>query len=373
MIERGLLGDLPEKLKPQPFISRAQSNNTSLQITKPTGLLSSCLPIPESPGPQTPSSDDEGVSPLKKSFSFRDKFSRISLFGRDKDKSKWKTIEEHEPSTKPTSDLKRASKAEYDYKTQKRFWLFRNREQEKMKGHSPVYQRSKSFEFLPKATEESTFGSDSMGDAWTSNESLEYISNVYYDNEDGIVLKSIREFPSESSGAGSSISTATSASSANPEGIFKSGSVQDLLDEFHKTVDMFSETYLSDCEPYTKTEKQVALAEKRKSNSFSTLPSPKVLQVNKVSEISEEFKKELSRVVSLKSGPGVAIHQPRRGSVTDWFVLEVDPVAGSPPVKTSIEKLKFGDENKYRRGQQKPMNRVRRISSTKYVSRFYPL
>lgn len=378
MIERGLLGDLPEKLKPQPFIPRGRSIHTSLEVAKPTGFLSSCLPIPDSPGHQTPSSDDEGGSPLKKSFSFRDKFSRISLFGKDKDKSKWKTVEETEKSSKPSTDLKRESKAEYDYKNQKRFWFFRNKELEKMKGHSPIYQRSKSFEFLPRAIEEeeekpekrkkmlnrqsSAFESDLMGDAWTSNDSLEYISNVYYDNEDGVLLKSIREFPSESSGATSSISAATSASSANAENIFKRGSVQDLLDEFHKAVDMFSESYLSDCEPYTKSGKQVPVEEKRKSNSFSSLPSPRLLQVNKVSEISEEFKRELSKAVRRPAG----LARPRRGSVTDWFVLEVDPVAGSPPVRSTAA----SEQNKYRRGQKKPMNRVRRMSSTKYVSTF---
>lgn len=376
MIERGLLGDLPDKLKPQPFISRPRLDD--LQIAKPSGLLSSCLPIPDPPSPlseriSSPSSDDDSVSPLKKSFSFRDKFSRISFFGKEKDRDKkWKTIDEDEKDVKLGSDLKRGSRLEYDIKSHKRFWFFRQKDIDKQKQHTPIYQRSKSFEFLPRAIEEedetkakkklnrqSSIYEESMVEAWTSNESLEHISNVYYDKEDGVFLKSIREFPSESSSMtnnNSSISTVTSASSANAENIFKTASVQNLLDEFNKAVDLFSESYLSDCEPYTKSSKAIAVVEKRKSSSFSNIPSPKVLHTTKVNDISEDFKKELSLALSVKRAapPG----RPRRGSVTDWFVLE-DQVS---EVKSASEM------NRYRRGQKKAANRVRRMSSTKYVS-----
>lgn len=382
MIERGLLGDLPQKLKPQPFISRARPDN--LEIAKPSGLLSSCLPTlpaPDSPSPVSEKirfelSDDESVSPLKKSFSFRDKFSRISIFGKDKDKDKkWKTIDEDERDVKLGSDLKRSSRVEHDLKSQKRFWFFRQKDIDTQKQHTPIYQRSKSFEFLPRAIEEeenkatqklnrqSSAFEESMGDAWTSNESLEYISNVYYDKEDGVFLKSIREFPSESSSMtnnNSSISTATSVSSANVENIFKSASVQNLLDEFNKAVDLFSENYLSDCEPYTKSTKKIPVKEKRKSSSFSNIPSPKVLHVTKVNEISEDFKKELSRALSVKRSAPPVPGRPRRGSVTDWFVLE----------DHASEVKSVGETNKYRRGQKKAINRVRRMSSTKYVSYF---
>lgn len=383
LIERGLLGELPEKLKPSIVPNRAQSN--ALEVARPSGFLSSCLPvIPDSPTPEnlTPS-DDESVSPLKKSFSFRDKFSRISFFGKDKEKQKWKTILEDEKKsdeiTKPF-EMKRDSKSEHDLKVNKRFWFFRNKELERKDGHSPIYMRSKSFEFLPRAIEEEeeekdssnrksltkisqscVFGSsDTMGDAWTSNESLEYISNVYYDNEDGVFLKSIREFPSESSNNNSSISTVTSASSAQVENIFKRESVADLLDEFDKAVELFSENYLSDCEPYTKT-KQMTLKEKRKSASFSTLPSPKIVQVSKVSEPRDDFKKELSKVLSLRHSAVPGVRTARRGSVTDWFVLE-DQVADT--------NKQTAETNKYRRGKKKVVNRVRRMSSTKYVSNF---
>lgn len=383
MIERGLLGDLPEKLRPQPFISRARPDD--LQIAKPSSFLSSCLPVTESPSPVsdrvTFEYGDENISPLKKSFSFREKLTRMSFFGRDKDK-KWKTGDD-EKDVQIGSDLKRGSRI--DDKSHKRFWFNRHKENSN-KARTPIYQRSKSFEFLPRAIEEeeeikskklnrqSSIYEESMGDAWTSNDSLEYISNVYYDKEDGVFLKSIREFPSESSSLTnnhSSISTVTSASSANAvENIFKTTSVMNLLDEFDKAVDLFSESYLSDCEPYTKSSKQIPKAEKRKSFSFSNIPSPKVLHVTKVDEISEEFKQELSRALRVKPRAPEGGRGPRRGSVTDWFVLE-----DQASEKRCVSEMKSASEvksemNRYRRGQQKPMNRVRRMSSTKYVSVF---
>lgn len=382
MIERGLLGDLPEKLKPQPFIPRGRASRpTDLQVAKHSGLLSSCLPVVESESERNTPSDDEGISPLKKSFSFRDKFSRISFLGKSKDKPKWKTIEEKQNDKAEKSPVDPKPK-DHDYKSNKRFWFFRKQDMERQKSHSPIYQRSKSFEFLPRAVEEEDemqykkanskrssfiFESDSMGDAWTSNDSLEYISNVYYDKEDGVFLKSIREFPSESSHT-TSMSTVSSSNAENqsnqsssnlPDEIFQRESVQDLLEEFNKAVDLFSENYLSDCEPYTKTDKiNVDGTEKRKSNSFATLPSPKVLQVNKVKELSDDFKKELTKALSNKAACG---RRPRRGSVTDWFVLE-----DGSEVKGQVKSV--SEANKYRRGKKKPINRVRRMSSTKYVS-----
>ncbi|XP_021191401.3 uncharacterized protein LOC110377044 isoform X1 [Helicoverpa armigera] len=379
MIERGLLGDLPDKLKPPPLVpSRAQVNE--LAVAKPSGLLSSCLPMPESPvSERVTSSDEEGTSPLKKSFSFRDRLSRISFFNKDKEKEKekpkWKTIVEDEKNEEPpvtqgspkATPKRSDTKAEQDYKMNKRFWFFRSKELEKReKGHRPVYTRSKSFEFLPRSIEEQDedlsprklkknqsymFGgsSDTMGDAWTSNESLEYIANVYHDSDDGVCLKSIKEISSDLSYDNSSTSMQTSGSSVNKKDILKSESVENVFNEFKKAVELFSETYLSDCEPYTKS-KDLTIKQKRKSSSFSTLPSPKVVQVSKVSGPSEDFKKELSRVLSVKR----EVRTARRGSVTDWFVLE-DQAARQTQ-----------EANRYRRGKKKDVNRVRRISSTKY-------
>ncbi|XP_075984189.1 uncharacterized protein LOC142981926 isoform X2 [Anticarsia gemmatalis] len=369
LIERGLLGDLPSKLRPPPLVpSRAQC--TELDVAKPSGLLSSCLPvIPDSPASERVSSSDEEVgSPLKKSFSFRDRLSRISFFGKDKDKPKWKTIVEDEKNedTAINHGSKKPplinNKAEQDYKTNKRFWLFRNKDVEKReKHHKPIYKRSKSFEFLPRAIEEeedekpklkvknsASFGgsSDTMGDAWTSNESLEYIANVYHDSDDGVYLKSFKEIPCDLSYNSSTGSTWTSGSSANADNLLKTASVENVFDEFNKAVELFSEVYLSDCEPYTKS-KELTIKQKRKSSSFSNLPSPKVVQVNKVSEVSEDFRQELSRVLSVKRD----VRSCRRGSVTDWFVLEDQ---------------KVDEANRYKRGQKKAVNRVRRMSSTKY-------
>lgn len=386
MIERGLLGELPEKLKPRALVP-VRGDSTELDVARPSGFLSSCLPvIPDSPPPEklTPS-DDESVSPLKKSFSFRDKFSRMNLFG--KERPKWKTISEDEKKVDLTNkDDTKDGKTETENKINKRFWFFRNKDIEK-RDRRPIYKRSKSFEFLPRAMEEGNndvaktktsvrnsqsfdFGSDdTMGEAWTSNESLEYISNVYYDNVEGVFLKSIKEFPSESSGNHSSLSTVTSASSANVNNIFKTQSVIDLLDQFDKAVEMFSETYFSDCEPYTKSDK-IPVKEKRKSSSFSTLPSPKIVHANKVSEISEDFRKELNQAISVRRSDVPKTN--RRGSVTDWFVLE-DKVTGEPKKSDSDVARQVSDANKYRRGQKKAINRVRRMSSTKYVSEYFLL
>ncbi|XP_050353312.1 uncharacterized protein LOC126775422 isoform X3 [Nymphalis io] len=379
LIERGLLGDLPHRFKPSNIPVRGQSNE--LAVARPTGLLSSCLPVvPPSPPPildKSPS-DDEGGSPLKKSFSFRDKF-RISFFGKDKmERSKWKTIEEgktiHENTILPAP---RNDISEHANKSSKRFWFFRNRElmETRVKSQTPIYTRSKSFEFLPKAIEENegnklktkltknslsyAFGSsDTLGDS-TSVDSLEYIANVYYDKVDNVCLKSIKEL--QDSDHHSNMSTSTSASSGLVVNIFKTDSVQDLLDEFHKTVDLFSENYMSDCEPYTKTSTDLSVSEKRKSTSFNTLPSPKILQVAKVNRVSDDFRAELSQMLEMKRISDIS-KTARRGSVTDWFVLEDKNF----PVPVQNQNSAISEQNKYRRAQKKPTQRVRRISSTKY-------
>lgn len=389
IIERGLLGDLPDRLKPN--YGPVRGRPTDLVVAKPSGFLSSCLPnVPDSPiSLKFPSSDDESnLSPsLKKSFSFRDRFSRIS-FLKNKDKQdthKWQTIVEDELTVNKMGDkdLKtqhrlEKEKSEQDKKSNKRFWFFRQKEIMENKDNRPVYKRSKSFEFLPRAIEEEeenkgtsrkilknsqsyVYGStDTMGEAWTSNESLEYIANVYYDDDDCVFLKSIRELSPDSSKNNSSLSTNTTVSSGGiVANIFERESVQNLLEQFEKSVDMFSETYLSDCEPYTKSHKET-VKEHRKSSSFSVLPSPKVMQVSKLSEISEDFKRELSRkLCERQTVPSPrSPRSPRRGSVTDWFVLDDHAAA----IMAATE------DNKYRRAQKKPVNRVRRISSTKYVS-----
>ncbi|CAH0713497.1 unnamed protein product, partial [Brenthis ino] len=381
LIERCLLGDLPDRFKPSTVPVRGHSRE--LVVAKSSGLLSSCLPIiPDTPSPEKISSDDEAVSPLKKSFSFRDKF-RINLFGKDKiEKHKCKTIVEDERSKEAASEASSPShetdkENKSDSKSSKRFWFFRNRELMDKKTHSPIYTRSKSFEFLPRAMEEEeskvklilkknslsyAFGSsDTLGD--TSVDSLEYIADVYYDKADNVFLKSIKEL--QDSDHNSFASTSTSISSGGlVVNMLKTESVQDLLDEFDKTVDMFSENYLSDCEPYTRTFNELAIDEKRKSISFTTLPSPKILHVNKANRISEEFKTELNQMLVTKRHT-VCTKSPRRGSVTDWFVLE-DQSAASVKSQSAAA----SEANKYRRAQKKPTQRVRRISSTKYVSTY---
>ncbi|KAL0818530.1 hypothetical protein ABMA28_008972 [Loxostege sticticalis] len=382
LIERGLLGELPHKLRPHPVGPvRGQSNEVA--VTRQPSFLSSCLPvIPDSPhseqaGTPATSSDEESVTKLKKTFSFRDRLSRIGRFGKDKmDKHKIKTIAEDDTSSEISHRGDRSPKIDKnEHRNSKRFWIFGNKDNQEKKTtrHSNIYVRSKSFEFLPKALEEEeeekkpekskrtlktsisyVFGSSDSLDDWKSYDSFENPSNVYYDNDDGVFLKSIKEFPaSESSTNNSSMSIGTSASSGIVVNMFKSQSVQDIMNEFNKAVEMFSESYLSDSEPYTRSGEVLPVAEKRKSSSFSTLPSPKVMQVNKASEISEDFKVELSRVLSVKRKSGVK--SVRRGSVTDWFVLEDQATAAAK-----------AEMNKYRRAQKKPINRVRRISSTKY-------
>lgn len=392
-IERGLLGDLPDNLKPNyipPGPVRGKPNE--LVVSKPSGVLSSCLPVkPDPPISEKLSLDKEiVVSPLKKSFSFREKFSRISFLGKQKhDKHKSKLTDENKTSDKIHigDESKRYNKAEHEYKSNKRFWIFRNKEiDQKNRPTRPIYKRSKSFEFLPRAIEEeetkeiekgkdkntkrfsSVFGSnDSIGDVMIYNESTENISNVYYDNDECVYLKSVRELPTESPKHNSSLSTADSESSngENNLGIFERQSVQNLVVEFNKVVDLFGEAYLSDCEPYTKsaTNTKEQIREKRKSSSFSTIPSPKVIHVNKVSEASEDFKNELSQILSEKRAITGKCKSSRRGSLTDFFLLEDKAVCGKVVLAATIP-----EDNKYRRAQKKPMNRVRRMSSTKYVS-----
>ncbi|XP_028171479.1 uncharacterized protein LOC114360851 isoform X1 [Ostrinia furnacalis] len=395
LIERGLLGELPRKLRPQTLVPvRGQSKD--LAVVRQPSFLTSCLPVipdsPQSEQAQTPasSSDEETVPTIKKSFSFRHRLSRIGRFGKDKDKMekhRIKTITEDDQHLEKNSNHgDRSPKIDKnENRSSKRFWIFGNKDtnnekkdtnnEKKNTRHSRLYIRSKSFEFLPRALEEEVekkpdkskrtlktsisyvFGSSDSLDDWKSNDSLDFPSNVYYDNDDGVFLKSIKEFPaSESSTNNSSMSIGTSASSGIVVNMFKSQSVQDIMNDFEKAVEMFSESYLSDSEPYTKSGEVLPVAEKRKSSSFSTLPSPKVLQVNKASEISEDFKVELSRVLSVKRESG-GVRTVRRGSVTDWFVLEDQGAA------VDVSKA---DLNKYRRAQKKPINRVRRISSTKY-------
>lgn len=412
IIERGLI---PEKLRPQVFIPvRGRSNE--LAVAKQSSFLTACLPvIPDSPISEVPPTfpEDESVSPLKKSFSFRDKFSRMShMFGKEKDKEKtekpkWRTIAEDEQKTdkhgnqghSKYTDTKQKSpdKSEHhDHKNHKRaFWFFRNKElqEEKKKTpqrHSNIYVRSKSFEFLPRALEEEekfekpdkqkrrlknsisfVFGSTDTLDDWISHDEPDYHPDVYYDNDDGVFLKDIKALPASESSNNSSMSIVTSNSSGIVVNMFKTQSVMDILNDFEKAVEMFSENYLSDSEPYTKSGEVLSASEKRKSSSFSTLPSPKVMQTKKASEISADFKVELSRVLSVKrKSVGVRTPTGRRGSVTDCFLLE-DQAAAAAAASAAITSAAAFEANKYRRAQKKPANRVRRISSTKYVSRTF--
>lgn len=395
-IQRSLAGELPDSLKPNyipPGPVRGQFNEVA--VSKPPGLLSACIHVKsDSPTTEKVSSDDEIVvssSPLKKSFSFREKFSRISFLGKPKhDKHKSKATDETKISDKTHigDESKRYNKAEHEFKSNKRFWIFRSKEMDhKASSNRPIYKRSKSFEFLPRAAEEETkekekgkgrnviksrlsfvFGSnDSLGETLTSNESTENISNVYYDHDDSVCLKSIRELPTPSADNYFNLSVANSEASngGNNLAIFERQSVQNLLEEFNKVVDLFSEAYLSDCEPYTKstTNTKEQSTEKRKSSSFSTIPSPKVIHVNKVSEASEDFKKELSQILNVKRASEAKCKSVRRGSLTDFFLLE-DKAASRKVVMSAT----IPEDNKYRRAQKKPMNRVRRMSSTKYVS-----
>ncbi|XP_069356986.1 rho GTPase-activating protein 9-like isoform X1 [Maniola hyperantus] len=383
-IERGLLGDLPDRFKPTPnYPVRGQSNE--LVVAKPSSLLSACLPvIPDNPSPisenQPFSIDDEEKSPLRKSFSFRDKF-RLNFFNKERresgDKPKWKTIVEEEKAKElnPSLPGQHSPSSEHDHKHHSRFWFFKHKATDK-KSHSPIYTRSKSFEFLPRALEEGqervrqkltknslsyAFGSsDSVVDN-ISVESLEYIADVYSDKVNNVCLKSFKGLQDEDHYSSTTSTTnSVSASSGISINILKTESVQDLLDEFHKTVDLFSENYLSDCEPYTKTSKELTVQEKRKSSSFNLLPSPKIVQMTKVNEVSEDFKAELSKILEVKRDSQCP-KSPRRGSVTDCFLLEDKKL---PAAGKTLE-VPTSEQNKYRRAQKKEA-RVRRISSTKY-------
>ncbi|CAB3220254.1 unnamed protein product [Arctia plantaginis] len=371
IIERGLLGDLPNKLKPQP-LGPTRDQCTDLEVSKSPGILSACL-FPESPvSERVSSSDEEGPSSLKKSFSFRDRLSRISFFGKEKKHAqetdlKMDLKDIHESKSEVVLDSKESNKSH------KRSWFFKTKEFTKRKEHIPIYKRSKSFEFLPRAIEEEdeelspglkknlSFGgsSDTMGDAWSFNESLEYIANVYNDSNKGVHLKSFKELECDDSHKSSQVSTGStwtsgSSSNGNAASLLKTESVDNVFEEFHKAVELFSENYLSDCEPYTKSQ-QLTIKQKRKSSSFTNLPSPKVVNAIKVSEISEDFKKELAKALTVKRDVKRDHLACRRGSGTDWFVLEDQKI----------------EENRYKRGQKKAVNRVRRMSSTKYVSHFY--
>lgn len=390
-IERGLLGDLPEKLRPQPLPVRGRPT-LDIAAAKSSSILSSCLIPPDSAssGGLT-SSDDECSSPaIKKTFSFRDKLSRLSFFGKDKERPKAIVEDEYIVIEREKFDNYKAREQLIE-KSKNRFWFNKRELEKKERENRPVYKRSKSFEFLPQAVEEddedinefnqrlamSSFresydSKDNMNDVWSSDDSLELSSpplkndNVFLENK-----KKDGETTSVSmKSCGSSISTVNSTNSsgvATTNNIMQRDSVQCLLNEFEKAVELFSENYLSDSEPYTKHEKDlerannsVTLKEKRKSSSLPSLTNQDSVVKNsrKVSEISDDFKKELSFIMSenKKSVVGRFLSNNcsyRRGSVTDWFVLE-----------------ERGEEvsNKYSRALQKPTNRVRRMSSTKYVS-----
>ncbi|KAM3963936.1 uncharacterized protein ACR2FA_001968 isoform 3-T3 [Aphomia sociella] len=381
IIERGLLGELPEKLQPQRLISRAsaylgENDPKYLAIQKyekQTGFISCLSPIKDSDC-DTPDEDGDSLSPLKKTSSFREKLSRMSLFSKHKEKSKSKQVktpqkEEIIFDTDDSNDAETVKTMDRESKIRKRFWFFRNKDvsesKEKIKSTRPTYVRSKSFECLPRVQKEDEIEDNykkpplksSQSFVFDSTDTLSKWAGVYVDDDNGILLKSVKESPTlESSYTNSSVSTGTSASSGLNLNILKTESVTDVFKEFDRTVEMFSETYMSDSEPYTKWNKEWTLQEKRKSSSFSVIPSPKIVQMNKMSEISEDFKKELSRALTYKRDSSISCRSVRRGSVTDWFVLE-DQAA-----KTEVS----NPADKYRRAQKKPINRVRRISSTKY-------
>ncbi|XP_047523552.1 uncharacterized protein LOC125061951 isoform X1 [Pieris napi] len=373
-IERGLLGDLPDRFKPQ--VVPVRGNYKDLVVSKQQGFLSSCLPVPVLDSPSSDKgpylNEEPRVSPLKKTFSFREKMSKMNFFSKDRTADKkYKTIDEEDNQIGKT-EITKDEKLAHEDKVHKRFWFFRNKElvETREKSGRPSYKRSKSFEFLPRAAEHAelengkirlaknqsyAFGSsDTVIDFWCSNDSLDQLANIYYDKVDTVHLKSIRELRQDSDQ-----SSCTSSSSGLVVNIMKSDSVQDLLDEFDKTVDMFSENYLSDCEPYTKSEYVLSVREKRKSSSFSTLPSPKIVQVTKVNKVDDGFKAELAKRLSARQS--VVEKTARRGSVTDWFVLEENK-----PTSLLSETSATTEANKYRRAQKKPIQRVRRISSTKY-------
>ncbi|XP_013184121.2 uncharacterized protein LOC106129952 isoform X2 [Amyelois transitella] len=362
VIERGLLRELPVKLRPTALVRAepVRGRRTDVIVEKQPGFISSCLsPIQDySDADRTSSEGEDSVSPLKKTFSFRERLSRMNFFGKDKektDKAKLKKIAEDKLSlTSSASSSSNVSSMERETRSRKRFWLFRQKElaqNKERKVERPVYTRSKSFEFLPRAAEEK----DDEDVFRPKNVRKQCVSFIYssseglddeWPNDDGVLLKSVKQFPSQESNTNSSVSTETS-SSGIVLNLLKSESMENVLKEFDRAIETFSENYVSDCETYTKCG-ELTKEERRRSSSFSALPSPKVLQVNKVFELSEDFKKELARMLIVKQSNKTC----RRGSVTDCFLLEGKKVSGNA--------------DKYKRAMKKPMNRVRRMSSTKY-------
>ncbi|XP_052751821.1 uncharacterized protein LOC113515212 isoform X3 [Galleria mellonella] len=379
IIERGLLGDLPEKLKPQQFIPRASAylepnensnpKHSALQKYEKQSFFISCISQNKDSAIDTASADGDRLSPLKKTVSFREKLSRMNLFSKDKEKLKSKpTVETILEEDKVIQNPAQEVDMDRESKLRKRFWFFRNKDvaesKEKYQSSRPAYVRSKSFESIPRFPLEDydkepqqMLPRISHSFVYGSTDMLGKGSDVCFDDDDGVFLKSVKESSSlQSSYTNSSVSTETSGSSGLNFNILKTESVANVLKEFDRTVEMFSENYLSDSEPYTKWNKEWALQEKRKSLSHNEIPSPKIVQIRKVNDISEDFKKELMCRLNCRSDSGIACRAARRGSVTDWFVLEDKAgkaVIGSP-------------SDRYRRAQKKPVNRVRRISSTKY-------
>lgn len=395
VIERGLLGDVPEKFRPPPQVP-AKTRPTKLEVTKQCDLPS-YPPIPDSPELQAPTPNEETPSPtLKKSFSFRNKFSRLSFFVKDKpqladrrhkmdeDTAKKDVMDIHTSAKAPDNKYNSKDK-DQEYKS-KRFWMFKSKNEKKTE--RPTYKRSKSFEFLPRAldeVEEVTHNTNTHTNNLTKNRhSFIQTSSIEQEDDDDVFETSHKRavfdlykvdevnitnkkhlFKPHDDSSLSTINTSTN-SSIKLDNPLLGPSFLDLCQEFDKTVELFNENYLSDSEPYTKENRdnnitnEITKKEKRKSSSFSSLPSPKVLHLNtvKVTEISDDFKNELLKVTSEKSAQNALLgsKSARRGSVTDWFVLEEPSRLAS-------------DDNRYRRAQKKPINRVRRMSSTKYVSK----
>ncbi|XP_059048222.1 uncharacterized protein LOC131843565 [Achroia grisella] len=382
MIERGLLNELPDKLKPQQFIPRAaaylepKSNTTSkhsaVQKYEKQSMFISCLSPRRDTVEDTPVSDDDRLSPLKKTVSFREKMSLTNLFSKDKEKlksaPKVETIVEEDKIK--AANLEKASTMDRDSKMKKRFWFFRHKDisdsKEKRLPNRPVYVRSKSFESMPRLSVEDydrvepsqTLPRVGQSFVYGSTDVLSKYTDHDFDDDDGVFLKPIKESASlQSSYTNSSVSTGTSRSSGINMNILQSESVANIFKEFDRTVEMFSENYLSDSEPYTKWQKEWSLQDKRKSLSHSEIPSPKIVQIKKVNDLSGDFKRELTSRLNCRSDSGIGCRMARRGSVTDWFVLE-----------ESGKAVVAAPSDRYRRAQKKPINRVRRISSTKYLN-----
>lgn len=399
VIERGLLGDIPEKL-------RSHTRPNDLPLAK--HLLSPHLNDIEK---QTPNSPDlESGTPLeeeltlKKTFSFRDKFFRKSFFGKEKQGDKNKvntdnTATNKEDVEKRSPQYKSSKEKDLEQKN-KRSWFRKIKDDKEKKVDKPIYKRSKSFEFLPKALDEpqdldsknNKLKKNRHSFVYSSNDSLNDSSHLradvieenqewstidengktkdYYLGDDGKGLRcqlNVNEISSSST-----VNSTTNSSVQSDNNLFSTSFVE-LCDKFDKIVEYFNENYFSDCEPYTKPVKEKEINKekvKRKSSSFTSLPSPKIVHRNSlkcVSHISEAFKKELSNVISNRPVPNVNVplscRTERRGSVTDWFVLDESSNNSSANYKNSAS-----ENNKYKRAQKKPVNRVRRISSTKYVS-----